>query len=666
MKIFDKIALSRKIGLIVTVLLVPIVYLAYLLVSANMIQIRFGQAEMVGTEYLRPVQKALVATLQQSRGAVPVGAEQAQALTAIEAKLGSARAGVDLQSGDVAKAAIQALQAASSSKDRASALKAMNALRDLTVRVGDHSNLILDPDLDSYYTMDLVLLRLPDLVSRVAELEAALRAGATSGLTAAEQADILVAKGAMQATLDGIAASVSLGYRGNSSGDLKRWIDTDMQALLTAGAALIKAAEARAGGQPVTGVDTMLVAMEQGLTKAYDAASKALENLLIIRIDGFYQAMTISLVIVAIIVLLAVTLSLIIGRSVSGPLLRLTGQMESLITGSTDIQIRYQKRTDEVGIIAKAVEFFRQALVERGRLEAEQRQRMEADLALAERRVEAVNEFRADLSRVIAAVSAAVGRMRHSSEELSGVVAATNQSCVAMATSSDQTLQTVQMMAAATDELTSSIAEIGRQVESSTGISRKAAEEVQSADKTLHALESAMAQIGEIVTLIQAIAAQTNLLALNATIEAARAGEAGKGFAVVATEVKNLATQTAGATEDIQQSVETMRALTHDVSRIMVSVRDHVLETDTRMSSVAVAVEQQTAATRDIARNVSHAAEGAAVIADAISSVTEASGHAAEAANGTSELSTALENSTQSLGRALDKFTQRLAAVGEN
>jgi methyl-accepting chemotaxis protein len=95
-------------------------------------------------------------------------------------------------------------------------------------------------------------------------------------------------------------------------------------------------------------------------------------------------------------------------------------------------------------------------------------------------------------------------------------------------------------------------------VESSTGISRLAAEEVQSADKTLHDLEKATAQIGDIVTLIQAIAAQTNLLALNATIEAARAGEAGKGFAVVATEVKNLATQTAGATEDIQKSVEPM------------------------------------------------------------------------------------------------------------
>lgn len=664
MKLFDRISLGRKIGLIVAVLLVPIVYLAYLLISANLIQIRFGQAELVGTEYLRPVQKALIATLAQSRGGSPVGPEQAQALAAIETKLGNSAAGVDLQSGDLARLAQQALQAAAAMKDRASALAAMTALRDLTVRVGDHSNLILDPDLDSYYTMDLVLLRLPDLVTRAADLDGALRAGNKSALSAQEQADILVAKGAMQATLEGIAASVTLGYRGNASGDLKRWIDADMQTLLAAGTALLKAAEAQAAGQGPAPAG-LTATLEAALSKAYDASSRALENLLVIRIDGFYRAMTLSLVIVAVIVVLAVTLSLVIGRSVSGPLLRLTGQMESLITGSTDIEIRYQRRTDEVGVIAKAVEFFRQALVERERLETDQRARMQADLTLAAKRVEAVTEFRTDLSRVITAVTEAVTRMRHSSTELSGVVAATNQSCVAMATSSDQTLQTVQMMAAATDELTGSIAEIGRQVESSTGISRKAAEEVQSADQTLRALENAMAQIGDIVTLIQAIAAQTNLLALNATIEAARAGEAGKGFAVVATEVKNLATQTAGATEEIQQSVDTMRSLTQEVGQIILSVREHVLETDMRMSSVAVAVEEQTAATRDIARNVSHAAEGAAVIADAISSVTEASGHAAEAASGTSDLSTALESSTRNLGQALDRFTERLAAVGE-
>jgi methyl-accepting chemotaxis protein len=663
MKLFDKISFSRKIGLIVFVLLIPIAYLAYLLIAANMVQIRFGQAELVGTEYLRPVQRALVATLAQSRGGAAIPTDLAETLGKIETKLGT-QAGVDLQSAALSKAAIAALRDASAKRDRASALQAMTALRDLTVRVGDQSNLILDPDLDSYYTMDLVLLRFPDLVSRVADLDAALRAGAKGSPSVAEQADILVAKGAMQATLDGLAASVSLGYRGNASGDLKRWIDRDMQTLIAAGAAMIIAADAQVSGQGAAPVAKLTADLETTLGKGYDASSQALENLLTIRIAGFFQAMTWSLVLVAIVVLLAVTLALVIGRSVSRPLLRLTGQMESLVTGSTDVEIRYQARADEVGKIAKAVEFFRQALVARERLETEQRARMAADLGLAERRVEAVTEFRHELESVIWAVTQAVERMRMSSTELSGVVAATNQSCVAMATSSDQTLQTVQMMAAATDELSSSITEIGRQVESSTGISRLAAEEVQSADKTLHDLEKATAQIGDIVTLIQAIAAQTNLLALNATIEAARAGEAGKGFAVVATEVKNLATQTAGATEDIQKSVETMRALTHAASRTMISVRDRVLETDMRMSSVAVAVEEQTAATRDIARNVSQAAEGAAVIADAISGVTSATGNAAEAANGTLDLSAALEQSTQSLGLALDRFTQRLAAVG--
>ncbi|WP_198148225.1 methyl-accepting chemotaxis protein [Elstera litoralis] len=604
-----------------------------------------------------------MASLAQSRGGPAVPADIAEILTKTEAKLGTS-AGVDLHSADLAKAASAALRDAAAKRDRASALLAMTALRDLIVRVGDHSNLILDPDLDSYYTMDLVLLRLPDLVSRTADLDAALRTGAKGAPSVAEQADILVAKGAMQATLDGVTASVSLGYRSNASGDLKRWIDTDMQGLIAAGAAMIQAADAQVAGKGPASAAKLTADLETALGKGYGAASKALENLLTIRINGFFQAMTWSLVLVAIVVLLAVTLALIIGRSVSRPMLNLTGQMESLVTGSTDVKISYQKRGDEVGKIAKAVEFFRQALVERGRLEGEQRARMAADLALAERRVDAVTEFRQDLESVIWAVTQAVERMRQSSAELTGVVAATNQSCVAMATSSDQTLQTVQMMAAATDELSSSISEIGRQVESSTGISRLAAEEVQSADKTLHDLENATAQIGDIVTLIQAIAAQTNLLALNATIEAARAGEAGKGFAVVATEVKNLATQTAGATEDIQKSVETMRALTHAASRTMISVRDRVMETDMRMSSVAVAVEEQTAATRDIARNVSQAAEGAAVIADAISGVTSATGNAAEAANGTLDLSAALESSTQSLGLALDRFTQRLAAVG--
>ncbi|MEA1675854.1 methyl-accepting chemotaxis protein [Nitrospirillum sp. BR 11163] len=310
----------------------------------------------------------------------------------------------------------------------------------------------------------------------------------------------------------------------------------------------------------------------------------------------------------------------------------LTAAMTRLSERQLDTAIPGTDRQDEIGAMARAVEVFRDGLVEADRLAAVQR---EAEAAKA-RRVAAIDSLVSDFDRqsshILHQFSGAAAELDTAAQSMSGVAEETNRQSASAAAAADQTTANVQTVAAAAEEMAASIAEINRQVVHAQAIASRASLDARETMATVAGLTDATQRIGEVVTLIQAIAEQTNLLALNATIEAARAGEAGKGFAVVAAEVKGLANQTAKATGDIAAQIMAVQQVSARTSTAIQAIGAVIEEVNGISTSIAAAMEQQGASTTEISRNVGQAATGTQGVADALGAVTEAAAQAGVAA----------------------------------
>ena len=329
----------------------------------------------------------------------------------------------------------------------------------------------------------------------------------------------------------------------------------------------------------------------------------------------------------------AIVIALLVGRSMSRPVLALTATMNRLSSGDTQTAIAGLERKDELGLMAKAVQVFKNSMLETERLRAEQ-EAMKAR-AEAERRagmLTLAEKFEHTIGGIVGTVASSATEMQSTAQSMSGIAEEATRRATAVAAAATQATANVQTVASAAEELTASIGEIGQQVNRSAAIASEAAAQAKRTNVTVADLAAGAAKIGEVVQLIQDIASQTNLLALNATIEAARAGEAGKGFAVVASEVKNLANQTAKATDDIRAQIAAIQGTTSEAVTAIQAIATTIEEVNQIAASIATAVEEQGAATQEIARNVQQAAAGTNEVSANIGGVNEASGEVGEAA----------------------------------
>ncbi|MBI5165946.1 MAG: HAMP domain-containing protein [Magnetospirillum sp.] len=312
----------------------------------------------------------------------------------------------------------------------------------------------------------------------------------------------------------------------------------------------------------------------------------------------------------ALFLFIGVTVTLALGRAISRPVTRLTNAMASLAEGRKGIEIPSLGSRDEVGAMARTVAIFRDHMVKAERLEAEQRADSDRRLAVAAQHEQMIDQFNGVMRHTLAGMMSTVEVVRTTSDSLQSTAKATSDQGATVAAAAERSSANVETVAAAAEELGMSVREISRQVNESTRITREAVAGIHTATSTIDGLDSAARKIGEIVGMITDIAGQTNLLALNATIEAARAGEAGKGFAVVAGEVKNLATQTARATDDIAGQIAGIQSISREAVETIRSVGSTVERVSEIAASIASAVEQQSAATNEIVRNVQQAASG--------------------------------------------------------
>ncbi|HYH23288.1 MAG TPA: globin-coupled sensor protein [Azospirillum sp.] len=270
------------------------------------------------------------------------------------------------------------------------------------------------------------------------------------------------------------------------------------------------------------------------------------------------------------------------------------------------------------------------------------------------------DNFEGSIKAIVGSTVAASNDMQGHAQRMSQIAAATSRQSMEVGSAAEQASANVQTVASASEELTSSIAEISRHVTQSSQIARAAVDEAERTNGTVSGLVDAAQKIGDVVQLINNIASQTNLLALNATIEAARAGEAGKGFAVVASEVKNLANQTAKATEDISNQISGMQDAARMSAEAIKGVGGTITRINEIVTTVAAAVEEQAAATQEIARNVQEAASGTQSVTQTIGEVSKASSETGSLAEEVLGAARQLHQQADGLRQGVETFLQRI------
>jgi methyl-accepting chemotaxis protein len=472
-------------------------------------------------------------------------------------------------------------------------------------------------------------------------------------------------------------------------------------------------AGSKGGDYPLTIQEWMAAATKgiDAVVRLSDVASKGAQALGQQSAAERTRALTVALVILALVLAFAAFGFFVTVSRITRPMAAMTGAMGRLANKDWSTEVPALDRVDEIGQMAKAVQVFKDGGIENERLQkeaeetrirqaaqdeeqrrlkeeaakAEERREREAEEAqrkaaeaqkAAEERAKAEAErqrkaemqaladgFEATVKAVVETVSSSASEMQSSSTSMSATAEETSRQATAVAAASEEASANVQTVASASEELSSTIQEITRQVAESTRMTRSAVDQAKATGETVDGLAQAASKIGDVVKLITDIASQTNLLALNATIEAARAGEAGKGFAVVASEVKSLANQTAKATDEIAQQIQSVQTATGEAVQAIQGIGKTIEQVSEIATTIASAMEQQGAATKEISRNVQQAAAGTQEVSKNIVSVTQASGEVGSAATQMNGAASELARQAETLSSEVDRFIQKVRAA---
>ncbi|MEM8813331.1 MAG: HAMP domain-containing methyl-accepting chemotaxis protein [Pseudomonadota bacterium] len=352
-----------------------------------------------------------------------------------------------------------------------------------------------------------------------------------------------------------------------------------------------------------------------------------------------------------------------ISRMISVPIRAMVGAMQALADGKLETTVPALDHRDEVGSMAKAVQVFKDNAIERRRLEGQTAEEANARAERQKRIDDLINGFQTEVEGLLSSVADNMASMQNTAEGLTQIADRTAEEARGAASASEEASGNVQTVASASEELGASIQEISQHVVRAMEVVSTATHSAQSTNQQVASLAEAARKIGDVVNLISDIAEQTNLLALNATIEAARAGEAGRGFAVVASEVKQLAEQTAKATDEISSQISGIQSSTSDAATAIEGIAATMDEVNTFTTNIATAVEEQEAATREISRNAQEAASGTSNVSRSVTGVNDAVDQTRNSAAEMRQVSATTTESSESLKTAVGRFLTSVAAA---
>ena len=380
-------------------------------------------------------------------------------------------------------------------------------------------------------------------------------------------------------------------------------------------------------------------------------------------VDQTYESYTSFLIGIGSAILLATMLvALLITRSVTRPLSELKRFMDQMIKGNYEAKLAHPDRKDEIGEIGRSLEAFRTNELAKMQAEEERKQE-EAKFLEAQRRQELnrlADNFDANVGSIVSAVATASTQLTGTARSMAEISKLTSDQASSASDASELTSTNVQTVSAATEDMTRTIGEISGQVGQASSAIRDAVDKVQQTSGQMDKLTNVASKIGEVVEMISSIAEQTNLLALNATIESARAGDAGKGFAVVAGEVKELAGQTAKATDEIAQQINDIQQASKEASSSMGDVNEVITQVDTIATAIAAAMQEQNASTSEIAGNIDRAALGTNQVTQNVVAVANASQETGIASNQVMTAASELADQSTQLRDEVNKFISRI------
>jgi methyl-accepting chemotaxis protein len=654
--------IAAKLALAIALFAAPVGFTIYKLYKSQQVAIDFGNKEAQGNSYL--------GILRQAHGDLLAGADKAGIANAIATA--ETNFGDEMLSAELAQAAEAALKSGT-------VPEAAAAIRALIVQVGDKSNLILDPDLDSYYVMDLVLLKVPDLMDRVTEVAQYARdhQQATGGgsYTITDVAEFLKLDGGFNTVVAGAAGSIDSAFKGSKDNGfglpdilpdrLGKSYDA-MRAALAAFTASYINSELAGGAEKLD--IAAIAAAEKSARNAVqafgDANDAALDELLDARISSFWADRFLTFAVTFVLFVLAIAGTIyFIRRNVTRPVNDLAGIMEQLAEDRTDLNVGLTARGDELGRMARTVETFRQGIVRRLELEtAAQAEAQRREMQL--RDIQALcAEFDQAFVNAVGSMIGSAGDLEEQSEVMRSAAQTSGRHSESVSRLASIAAGNAQSIASAITEMSASISEIGRQAETATQTAETAVARASDIGRIVNGLTEVAGKVAGVLGLIRDIASKTNLLALNATIEAARAGDAGRGFNVVATEVKSLAKQTTDATAEIETQIAGVQRTAQEAAAAISEITSVISGMNESTGAIFAAVTQQSAATQEIVRNVTEATAKTREVASVIGEVKSAADTTGERSDRVLEVAGSVNGQAGSLKSVVEQFLGQLIST---